>query len=166
MGDTFKITDAMKAKVGKDSTPWTYEVTTTGVRAFARGVGYTDPVYYDIKAAQKAGYRNLPAPATFYGLPVFIPGQSDDTFSMPLGCDVSISQQEHGMGNIMDGGTECEYFGDICAGDTLTCVSRLSELDLKTTKSGKVMLLQTIESTFTNQDGKVVLIKRLKVINH
>ncbi len=58
MAENFEITDEMKAKVGKDSSPWTYEVTTTGVRAFARGVGYTDPVYYDVEAAKKAGYRN------------------------------------------------------------------------------------------------------------
>ncbi len=166
MGEGFEITDAMKAKVGKDSPPWVYEVTTTGVRAFARGVGYTDPVYYDMEAAKKAGYRNLPAPPTFHGLPVYIPGKSDETFSTPNECDVSISQDEHGLPNIMDGGTECEHLGQICAGDTLTCITKLADLSLKVTGSGKTMLIQTIQFTFTNQDGEKVLTKRLKVINH
>ena len=62
MVQKIEIKDEWKAQVGVDSPPWTYEVTTTSVRAFARGVGYTDPVYYDIAAAKAAGYRNLPAP--------------------------------------------------------------------------------------------------------
>lgn len=162
----FEITEAMKAKVGKESPPWDYEVTSTAVRAFARGVGYTDLVYYDVETAKQAGYRNLPAPPTFHGIPVYIPGRSDETFSTPSGSDNNITQEEHGLSNIMDGGTECEYLDQICAGDILTCVCKLASLDIKVTKSGKEMLVQTIEFNFTNQDGKLVLIKRLKVINY
>src|SRR5689334_23683123 len=83
MAEHFEITDAMRALIGKESPPWTYEVTTTSVRAFARGVGYTDPVYFDVEAARRAGYRSLPAPPTYLGTPVFIPGKSSDTFSGP-----------------------------------------------------------------------------------
>lgn len=85
MADRIEITDQMKAQIGKESSPWTYEVTTTSVRAFARGVGYADPVYFDVEAATKAGYRSLPTPPTYLGTPVFIPGKSDDTFSGPVG---------------------------------------------------------------------------------
>ena len=81
MAERFEITDAMRAAIGKETAPWTYEVTTTSVRGFARGVGYTDPVYFDVEAARRAGYRHLPAPPTYLGTPVFIPGQSSDTFS-------------------------------------------------------------------------------------
>ena len=55
MAKEFQITDAMRSQLGKESPPWICEVTTTSVRAFARGVGYTDPVYFDIDAARKAG---------------------------------------------------------------------------------------------------------------
>ena len=65
MANEFELTEEMKAQIGKESPTWTYEVTTTSVRAFARGVGYTDPVFYDIEAAKKAGYRSLPAPPTY-----------------------------------------------------------------------------------------------------
>ena len=67
MAEQFELSDEMKAKIGWESPPWVYEVTTTSVRAFARGVGYTDPAYFDIDAAKKAGYRNLPAPPTYLG---------------------------------------------------------------------------------------------------
>jgi len=163
MADHFEITDEMKAKIGKESPPWFFEVTTTGVRAFARGAGITDRVYYDEEAAKQAGYRSLPAPLTYHGTPVFIPGASDETFSMPLNADVTV---EHGLPNTIDGGKETEYFEQICAGDTLTCISQLKALDIKVTGSGNHMLVTTIQFAFTNQHGKVAVIERLKVINH
>jgi N-terminal half of MaoC dehydratase len=45
MAESIEITPEMRAQIGVESSPWPYEMTATGVRAFARGVGYTDPVY-------------------------------------------------------------------------------------------------------------------------
>lgn len=161
MAEQFEITDEMRAQIGKESPPWTYEVTTTSVRAFARGVGYTDPVYYDVDAARKAGYRNLPAPPTYLGTPVFIPGKSSDTFSGPIEGSPRV---EHGLSGLLDGGTETEYFDTICAGDTLTVVSRLAALDVRSSKSLGKMLIATNETTYTNQNGKVVAVQRGQAI--
>jgi acyl dehydratase len=161
MAEKFEITDEMKSVVGKESAPWTYEVTTTSVRAFARGVGYTDRVYFDVDAAKAAGYRNLPAPPTYLGTAVFIPGRSHDTFSGPT---EGQPQLHHGLKNVLDGGTETEYFEPICAGDTLVAVTKV--LDLKTRESGKLgkMLIVTTETTFKNQDGKRAAAQRSQVI--
>ena len=161
MAEGFEITDAMRALIGKESAPWSYEVTTTSVRAFARGVGYTDPVYFDEAAAQSAGYRSLPAPPTYLGTPVFIPGKSSDTFSGPVDSGPRLS---HGLKNVLDGGTETEYFGDICAGDTLTGVQKLAGLDVRESKSIGRMLIVTNESTYTNQDGQVVAKQRSQAL--
>ena len=161
-GPEFEITDEMKKAIGVESPPWTYEVTTTSVRAFARGVGYTDPVYFDIDAAKKAGYRSLPAPPTYLGTPVFIPGQSSDTFSAPNNGMPSVN---HGLSGLLDGGTETEYLEQICAGDTLTAVSRVSDLQIRESKSLGKMLISTMETTFTNQaSGKVVATQRAQAI--
>ena len=153
MAEHFEITAEMKSQIGWESPPWTYEVTTTSVRAFARGVGYTDPVYFDVAAAQKAGYRNLPAPPTYLGTAVFMPGQTDDTFSSPPHFAPALS---HGLVNVLDGGTETEYFDTICAGDTLTAVNRLADLYTRPSKSLGTMLIITQETTYTNQDRRVV----------
>ena len=161
MAETFELTDDMRAQIGSESPPWTMEVTTTSVRAFARGVGYADPVYFDIDAARRAGYRNLPAPPTYLGTPVFIPGQSDDTFSQPKAARQGIS---HGLKGLLDGGTETEYFADICAGDTLTIVSRIAGLDVRSSPSLGKMLIMTSESTFTNQNGQKVATQRGQAI--
>jgi len=157
MAENFEITDEMRAAIGVESPPWTYEVTTTSVRAFARGVGYTDPVYFDVEAAQAAGYRSLPCPPTYLGTAVFIPGKSNDTFSGPKNSGPGVN---HGLKNVLDGGTETEYFADICAGDTLTVVGQVAELSLRESKTTGVMLIVTNETLFTNQEGVVVAKQR------
>jgi len=162
MAEKFEITDAMRAQVGKETPSWTYEVTTTSVRAFARGVGYTDPVYFDVEAARRAGYRNLPAPPTYLGTPVFIPGRSSDTFSMPT---EGMPRLDHGLPGLLDGGVETEYVADICAGDTLTVSARLSHLQTRDSKALGVMLITTVETTFTNAaTGETVAVQRGQAI--
>ena len=161
-GPEFEITDEMRAAIGKETPPWTYEVTTTSVRAFARGVGYTDPVYFDVAAAKKAGYRSLPAPPTYLGTPVFVPGQSSDTFSTP---NAGMPSVKHGLSGLLDGGTETEYLDQICAGDTLTAVGTVSDFQIRESKALGKMLITTMETTFTNQaTGKVVAKQRAQAI--
>ena len=161
MAEKFELTDEMRAKIGSSSPPYVLEVTSTSVRAFARGVGYTDPVYFDREAARRAGYRDLPAPPTYLGTPVFIPGLSDDTFTQPKAARQGIN---HGLKGLLDGGTETEYFETICAGDTLTVVNRIAALDVRSSPSLGKMLIMTTESTYTNQDGKTVAVQRGQAI--
>jgi hypothetical protein len=164
VAEEIQITERMRNQIGRDFPSWTYEVTTTSVRAFARGVGYTDPVYYDEAAAKAAGYRSLPAPPTYLGTPIFIPGRSSDTFSRPLAGEPVI---EHGLSGQLDGGTETEYFDQICAGDTLSVVSRITDLEVRESKTLGKMLLMTSETTYTNQQsGKQVAVQRRQSIFH
>lgn len=162
MAEKIEIREEWKSQVGVGSPPWIYEVTTTSVRAFARGVGYTDPVYYDIDAAKAAGYRNLPAPPCYLGTPVFIPGKSDDTFSGPLNAGIDFAQ--FGLVNVLDGGSEVEYFDTICAGDTLTATSRLVGLDVRESKALGQMLILSFEMEYKNPSGKVVMVSRGQAI--
>lgn len=161
MVQSFELTEEMRSQIGQESDPWTHEVTTTSVRAFARGVGYTDPVYYDVAAAKQAGYRSLPAPPTYLGTPIFLPGRSSDTFSGPVSTRRGV---QHGLKGLLDGGTETTYFGDICAGDTLTVVSKLAALEVKESKALGKMLVTTQETTYTDQDGKRVAVQRSQAI--
>ncbi len=163
MAENFELTEEMKNMIGWESESWIFEVTTTSVRAFARGVGYTDPVYFDEKAAIDAGYRNLPAPPTYLGTPVFIPGKSDDTFSSPPNSRPEIN---HGLKGLLDGGTEIEYFDTICAGDKLICTAKLAGLVTKESKALGTMLVTSFESTFINQDQKIVAIQKAQLINY
>ena len=161
MAKEFELTEEMKTQIGKETETWTYEVTTTSVRAFARGLGITDPVYYDIEAAKKAGYKDLPAPPTYLGTPIYIPGHNSETFGEPKKLSVRVKT---GLRNGLDGSTEIEYFDTICAGDTLTAFNRLADLQVKESKSLGKMLIMTIENIFNNQEGKLVAIRRASLI--
>jgi acyl dehydratase len=67
---------------------------------------------------------------------------------------------KHGLRNVLDGGTETEYFADICAGDTLSVSSKVSDLTIRESKTTGQMLIVTNETTYVNQDGTVVAKQR------
>jgi acyl dehydratase len=157
MAEKIEITDEWREVIGVESPPWTHEVTTTSVRSFARGVGYTDLVYFDEAAAKEAGYRSLPCPPTYLGTPIFIPGVSNDTFGGPKQSGPSI---KHGLPNLLDGGTETDYHADICAGDTLTVTSAVSDLTVRRGRTTGDMLIITSETKVVNQDGELVATQR------
>ncbi len=161
MAENFELTEALNAKVGWESQPWTFEVTTTSIRAFARGVGYTDPVYFDVDAAKKAGYRNLPAPPTYLGTAVFSPEESHDNLPYPIAFKPNL---EHGLSNLLDGGTEIEVFESICAGDELTCVNKLMKLETKKSRSLRIMLIASSKANYTNQHGKLAAVQHSQAI--
>ena len=68
------------------------------------------------------------------------------------------------MKGLLDGGTDTEVFADICAGDVLTMVGRVANLETRKSRSLGVMLIQTVENTFTDERGEVVAIQRRRAI--
>ncbi len=155
MAAEFELTDEMRSVIGVESAPWPVEVTTTSIRAFARGVGYTDLRYYDESEAHRAGHVALPAPPCYLGTPVWIPGQSDTTFSGPRHTGPSV---RHGLSGLLDGGTEVVYERPLVAGDRLLMTSKVSDLQVKESKGLGKMLVVTTEQVFTEQDsGEVVM---------
>jgi acyl dehydratase len=150
------ITDEMRAAIGKESEPWTCEVDRIQVRMFARAVGHTAPVFYDEEAAKQAGYRSLLAPPGYLGTPVFDPNKSDATSGRRAQL---LPQPRRPLNRRLNGGTEIEYFADICAGDVLKARSRLASVDERTGSIGQ-MLITTTETIYTNQHGETVAIMR------
>jgi acyl dehydratase len=147
------ITDEMRAEIGKESSPTTYEVDKTMVRLFARAVGHMDPVYYDEEAAKKAGYRSLPCPPGYLGTPIYRPSAGEG--GMPF--RGRGAQPRRPLNRVLNGGTEIEYFEDICAGDVLTATSHLAALEERKGSIGE-MLISTNKTVYKNQQGKVVAI--------
>jgi hypothetical protein len=141
------ITDAMRAEIGKESEPVTFEVDKTACRMFARSVGYTDPIYYDEDHARSKGYRGIPVPFAFLGHPVYNPNAPQR-----LG---GYFRTDTPFKRVLNGGTDIEYFDNICAGDVLTATSKLVDLSERESRLGP-MLITVTEGTFRNQDGKVV----------
>ncbi len=160
----FQITDEMRAQIGVESEPWTYEVTTTSVRMYARGIGAEDPIHYDVEFAKQQGFRNIVAPAGYLGTPVYLPGKNDPTFGFPRrggGPRLNIPFKR-----LLDGGTETEIFDVICAGDVLEETSHLADLRVRKGAMGE-MLFVTNESVYRNKEtGKVVAKQRLTSIHY
>jgi acyl dehydratase len=148
------ISQEMRDAIGVESDPWTVEVDKTAVRMFARSVGHSDPVFYDEAEAKRRGYRSLPAPPAYLGTPIFSPVGSDATFG-----GRGRRQFQTGLKRVLNGGTEVEYYGDICAGDTLTARSKIADIVERQGSIGR-MLITTTETTYTNQDGKRVAVMR------
>jgi hypothetical protein len=150
------ITDEMRATIGKKGQPTTFEVDKLQIRMFARSVGHVDPIYYDEEAARAAGYRSLPCPPGYLGTPVFNPANSDPTFGGRRG-EGPGPQPARPLRRVLNGGTEIEYFGDICAGDVLKGVSYTADIQERTGSLGE-MLITTSKTEYTNQNGELVAI--------
>ncbi len=151
------VTDDMRAMIGVKGEETIGELTTTSVRMFARAVGYVDPVFYDEDVARERGYRSLPAPPGYLGTPIFNPAESDPTFGGRRGQGF---RSPYPL--VLNGGTDIEYTGEqICAGDTLTSATALASLQERWSGAlGVPMLIAVSETTYTNQDGRVVAISR------
>ena len=157
MAESIEITPQMRAQIGVESGPWPYEVTATGVRAFARGVGYTDPVYYDPAAARVVGYPHLPAPPCYLGTPAFLPGHSDPVFSTPPGAD---PRPRYGLTQVLDGSTEAAYERPLLVGENLVGRHRLVDMSVKQSRALGAMLVVTSEIRFCSDGGEVVARER------
>jgi len=142
----------MRAQIGVESEPVTFEVDRTACRMFARALGYGDPIFYDEAYAQSKGYRSILAPFGFLGHAVSMPGQPDPMMSAYFRFETPLRRR-------LNGGTAIEYFDTICAGDILTATSKLVDIRERQGNVG-LMLITVTEFTFRNQQGKVAAIFR------
>ena len=140
------ITDEMRATIGVEGPPTLMDVDKTGIRMFARAVGYTDQRFYDEAYAKRKGYRSLLAPPGYLGTAQFNPNTPRQAMGPARGR----------QGGGLDGGVERKYTGvDICAGDVLTAVGKIVSIDERPSRLG-MMVITRRETTFTNQNGEVV----------
>lgn len=146
LAEPFQLTDEMKAAIGQAGEPSTYEITTQGIRLFARAVGYKNPLYFDETHAKSKGHPTIIAPPGYFGVQVWDPrkvtGGGRRLYESPFKRN-------------LNGGTEVEPITHIYAGDILTAVSSLADLQGAVGRLGP-MLIQTTETVYTNQNGVVV----------
>jgi hypothetical protein len=154
---TSVITDQIRSRIGVESEPVRYEVDNTGCRQFARAVGYTDSVFYDADYARSKGYRGILAPAGFLGHPVIVPGQPA---RVPEAFRLEIPYKR-----VLNGGTDIEYFADVCAGDVLTAATKLTGLTEREGKVGPMLIVDT-ETIFRNEAGETVAVQRGSAIRY
>jgi len=152
------ITDEMRAAIGREGEPVTYEVDNLGCRQFARAVGYTDPIFYADEAARASGYRRIVAPPGFLGHPVVIPGKTAPRGPEALGFQTHLKR-------VLNGGTDYEYFADVCSGDVLTATMKISDIAEREGRLGPMLVVST-ETTFKDKNAKTVCILRGRFIRY
>jgi acyl dehydratase len=149
------ITDEMKASIGREGPPSRSEVDKTGIRMFARSVGHTDPIFYDEEAAKARGYKSLVCPPGYLGTGVFNPARAG-AMAAAMGGGPGAAGPGGRRMRVLNGGTEYEYTAiPICAGDVLTSVGKTVSIEQVGSSLGQMVITRR-ESTYTNQDGKVV----------
>ncbi|HEX4717596.1 MAG TPA: MaoC family dehydratase N-terminal domain-containing protein [Thermoleophilaceae bacterium] len=132
----------MTTCIGKTYDRFEYEVGREKIREYANAVGESNPVYFDRKAAQDAGFRDVVAPPMFavvysagsVGPPIFDPEIGIDFMRM------------------VHGGQEFVWGEPVCSGDTITTTTTFKDFSEKDGRKFYVF-----ESVSKNQDGDEVV---------
>lgn len=121
---------------------------------FAKAIGETNPIYFELESARQAGYADLPVP------PTFLFGAELDSGAM-FG---RLNAMEVPLEKILHGEQKFEYFAPVVAGETVTLTSRISNVYDK--KNGTLEFIET-ESTACNERGEAVAqLRSVIVVRH
>ena len=137
--------------IGKTLPPAVLEIEKGRLRFFAKAIGETNPVYTDEAAAKAAGYSSLPAPPTF-----IFAAELDAGTLMPALIEMGVN-----LSRILHGEQQFTYLAPVCAGDTITVQSRISDIYDK--KNGALEFLVK-DSSVTNQHGQPVAEMRSVIV--
>lgn len=140
----------VSGKIGRTFGPFRYTIERGKIREFAQAVGDDNPLYYDVNAAKRAGFRDVPIPPTFPTVIDMWAGPNLDEMVKLLDIDPL---------KALHGGMEYKYLRDICAGDEITGKGRVLAAEAK-----KTLNLFTLETEYFNQHGELVLVARTVVI--
>ena len=126
--------------IGTESEPLTVEVEKGAIVKFAQAIGDENPLWNDQAAARKTRYGGLIAPPTFL--------RSWRVERPELSFELSFNR-------VLDGGSDWEYFQPVRPGDSITAVSRLTDLQERPGRMG-IMIIMTSLITYRNQFDEVV----------
>jgi acyl dehydratase len=136
--------------VGRELCRFTYLVERGKIRELVLAIGDDNPLYTDPEYARARGYRDIIAPPTF-GTCIDLWGGMDFT--------TLCSKLQLNPVKVLHGEQEYRYFKEICPGDRIEAVCRLSRIIDK----GK-MYLFILETEYFNQEGELVLSSRHTII--
>jgi len=156
MMDSALINENLNKLLGVAIGPTIFKIEEGAIQRYATAIGDTNPMFNDVGYAKKSKYGGLICPPGFFGWPV---KEGFDPLAVPQML-LQAGAPERGL----DGGIEYEFFEIIRAGDTLSATTSIINIQEKESKSGK-MLITTIENTYINQDGELVMKSRSTLIN-
>lgn len=138
-----------RSLIGRESEPVLHEVEKGMIRRFADALGDPNPMYQDDAVARASGYPALVAPPTF---PVALTANDRFRHSLDLGTR-----------SILHGEQQFEYARAVVAGDRITVVSRVADVQEKPGASGPMDVL-VIEDEGRDDKGELVFRSRATLI--
>lgn len=132
----------------------TVEVERSQIRFFAKALGETNPIHFDIDAARAAGYCDLPTPPSFFMAIEAMADEERARHGQPslvalLRCDFR---------RLLHGDENYAYHGPVCARDTLQFDTKIIDFY---EKKGGLMEFVTIESAVSHaQRGTLITATR------
>jgi acyl dehydratase len=159
----------LKKYIGKPTGAGTIHVERCAVSLFANGLTDHNPVYHDLRAAQKAGFEAPPAPPTWTFAAAFLGAWPEDQPQDPTGGKGSpmmkIMQDLMKTGGmILHGEQEFRYHKSIQCGDVLHWQGKITDIYTKESK-GKVMTFIVMENEFKNAAGEPVVTEIFNLIH-
>jgi acyl dehydratase len=144
---------ADKAMIGREAEGATICIDAESVKDFARGIGETNPLYFDEEAARAAGYDNVVAPPTY---PIAFMAES---MNADLFFELNLN-----MPSLVHGGQEFEYFRPVVAGEKLALKGRIADIWEKQGRSG-ILDFVVMEATAHDEGGDPVYTSRITLIS-
>src|SRR2546430_6541179 len=136
-----------QSKIGHSFSPFTIEVERCKIHELALAIGDDNPIYHSCKAAQAAGYQDVPLSPTaptifsFWGNPHFREQLTS------VGINVM---------RILHGEESYENLAAVYPGDTLTGVTTITDGKTRRSKDGSMDII-TLQTRYTNQDNQPML---------
>ena len=136
---TFLTEEMRQQAIGQKSAPRTTDVEKGAIIKFAEAIEDDNPVFNDEQAALESRYGGLIAPPTFL---------------RSVGVDRPTYPFDLPFNRLLDGGSDWEYFHPVRAGDTITAVSEITDINERTGRMG-LMIITSIVVTYRNQNDQV-----------
>ena len=130
---------------------FTYTIERGKIQEFAQAIGDDHRIYYDVEAAQREGYRDIPIPPTFPTAIEMWAGNDFDALTNALNLNPM---------HVLHGEQTYQYEKTLCAGDTVDGETTVADV---TNKGG--MTLYTLETVLRHANdvalrSKAVIIER------
>jgi acyl dehydratase len=142
-----------RSHIGKEGEPQTITIRAEGIREFAKGVGETNPLYFDSNAARAAGYADIVAPPT-YPIAFMAESMNADLF---FALDLNIPSIVHAE-------QEFEYVRPVVAGEELSIKGRIADITEKQGRSG-ILDFVVMEAVAWDKANKPVYTSRITLIS-
>lgn len=150
------FTEEIRQLVGKELVkPSMLEVEKGMIQKFAQAIGDSNPLWQNEEYAKRTRYGGIIAPPTFLTFTAFWPDE----------IQYRLAKLDTPLERIMAGNVVYEYYMEVRPGDVITATARISDAYVRQGKDGKLLFI-TVEISYVNQRGEIVVKERNTVIRY